>query len=57
MDVQRLRRAVNPLKQFDFALGHSGEIYLFHYGRFVSSCESWLEIQEEQERVLEQKRA
>lgn len=53
MDVQRLRRAVNPLKQFDFALGHNGEIYLFHYGRFVSSCEGWLEIQEEQERVLE----
>lgn len=53
MDILFIKHRVNLLKEFDYVCGQNGEVYLFHYGRFVSTCENWHEVEEEQEEIFE----
>lgn len=55
MEIILIQRRINPLMEFDYTRGQNGEIYLFHYGHFVSACENWQEIDEEQEELLKRK--
>lgn len=51
MEIIMIQCRINPLLEFDHTRGQSGEIYLFHYGCFISTCESWLEVDEEIENM------
>jgi len=42
----------DPTKLFDLIFGTDGEIYLYHYGEFVAVCENFIEVEEEQQRIL-----
>ena len=39
-------------KLFDLIFGTDGEIYLYHRGKFVAACGNFLEVEEEQQRIL-----
>lgn len=52
MDIISIQCCINPLREFDYSRGWNGEIYLFHYGCFVSACENWHEVEEEQWQII-----
>ena len=52
MDIISIQRCINPLMEFECIRGRNGEIYLFYYGRFVSACENWHEVEEEQWQII-----
>lgn len=47
MDIISIQRRINPQMEFDCIRGRNGEIYLFYYGHFISSCENWQEVEAE----------
>lgn len=57
MEIILIQRCINPLLEFDYTRGQSGEIYLFHNGCFIATCEDWQEVEEEQNEILEREMA